>query len=442
MRLAAVILFALLSAIYLPDLGHGFVKDDYRWIAASRVQSLPDLVHLFTTNVGFYRPLVSTTFAVDHALWGLNPEGYALTNVALLLADAVLLFLLARRLSLPPAAALFAVAVWAFNFHGVNMAVLWISGRTALLLCLFGQASTLAFLNNRYSTAALLGFAAMLCKEEAVVLPALFLTLDLTSVPERKSGEGGGVLRSLPLWAALGLYGLLRVHSGAFGPVDAPAYYRFTLAPGAVLNNIAQYIDRAGTWPAVAVAIVALGVRTRRALDAEERRVIRFGVLWFVAFYAITVFLPIRSSLYALAPSIGSALVTGSFAARAWRDNPERFGYVAGALVAAVALLLPVYRARNHGLVEPADLAAQSLSTIQNAARSRGQRGAVVIVDRAEERVTLNDAFGNLFADAVHLFVGPQWSGALVPAASTRASEDEKDLVFELRNGGLIQTEP
>ena len=129
LRLAVVIILALLGAIYLPDLGHGFVKDDYGWIAASRVQSLPDLVHLFTANVGFYRPLVSTTFAVDHALWGLNPEGYALTNVALLLADTVLLLLLARRLRLPPAAALFGVAVWVFNFHGVNMAVLWIQPR-------------------------------------------------------------------------------------------------------------------------------------------------------------------------------------------------------------------------------------------------------------------------------------------------------------------------
>jgi hypothetical protein len=107
-----------------------------------------------------------------------------------------------------------------------------------------------------------------------------------------------------------------------------------------------------------------------------------------------------------------------------------------------VALLLPVYRLRNHGLVEPADLAAQSLSTIRNAAQSRGQRGAIVILDHAEERVTLNDAFGNLFADAVHLFLGPQWSGAIVDAISTRASGDDDDLVFELRQGGLIQTEP
>jgi len=442
-RLAVVILFALLSTIYLPDLGHGFVKDDYRWITASRVQSLPDLARLYTTNVGFYRPLASTTFAVDQAIWGLNPLGYALTNVALFLADAVLLFLLASRLSLPPAAALFGVAVWAFNFHGVNMAVLWISGRTALLLCLFGLASTLAFLSNRHSTAALLALAAMLCKEEAVVLPALFVALDLSHAAGRKGSESGrAVLRTLPLWAALGLYGLLRVNSGAFGPLDAPEYYRFTFEPRAVLKNVAQYLDRGGTWPAVTAAIVALGVGTRGALNENERRVIRFGVLWFLALYAITVFLPIRSSLYALAPSMGSALAAAALAARAWREDPQRFARVAGALVAVVALLLPVYRSRNHGFVEPSDLAAQSLRTIRDAARSRGQRGAIVIVDHTEEPVTLNDAFGNLFTDAVHLFVGPQWSGEIVQATSTRTSGDDDALVFELRSGGLIQIEP
>ncbi len=442
-RLAIVILFALLSAIYLPDLGHGFVKDDYGWIAASRVQSLPDLARLYTRNVGFYRPLVSTTFAADQAIWGLNPVGYALTNVMLFLADAALLFLLASRLSLPPAAALFGVAVWACNFHGVNMAVLWISGRTALLLCLFGLASTLAFLGNRHSTAALLALAAMLCKEEAVVLPALFVALEWSHAAERTGSESGrGVLRTLPLWAALGLYGLLRVNSGAFGPLDAPDYYRFTLEPRAVLKNIAQYLDRGGTWPAVTAAIVALGVRTRRALNDDEWRVIRFGVLWFLAFYAITVFLPIRSSLYALAPSMGSALAAAALAARAWREDPQRFARVAGALVAVVALLLPVYRSRNHGFVEPSDLAAQSLRTIRDAARSRGQRGAIVIVDHTEEPVTLDDAFGNLFTDAVHLFVGPQWSGEIVQATSTRTSGDDDALVFELRRGGLIQVGP
>ncbi len=109
--------------------------------------------------------------------------------------------------------------------------------------------------------------------------------------------------------------------------------------------------------------------------------------------------------------------------------------------MAVVALLMPVYRVRNHGLVDPADLAAQSLSVIRDAAQGRRQPGAIVIIDHVEEPVTMNDAFGNLFPDAVHLFVGPQWKGAIVDAVPTFASGDD-DLVFELRDGGVIQTTP
>src|SRR5205814_5723360 len=121
--LIATVLAALFGAIYLPALGHGFVKDDFRWIASAEVRSPADLARIFSTNVGFYRPLVTTSFAIDRAVWGLDARGYALTNVTLLMVNAALLFLLARRLSLPVEAALFAAAVWAFNFHGINMAL-------------------------------------------------------------------------------------------------------------------------------------------------------------------------------------------------------------------------------------------------------------------------------------------------------------------------------
>ena len=125
----AILLVALLGAIYAPALGHGFVKDDFRWIAAADVHSPGDVARIFSTNVGFYRPLVTTSFAIDRAVWDLDARGYALTNATLLLANAGLLFLVGRRLSLPPEAALLAAAVWAFNFHGINMALLWTSGR-------------------------------------------------------------------------------------------------------------------------------------------------------------------------------------------------------------------------------------------------------------------------------------------------------------------------
>lgn len=55
----------------------------------------------------------------------------------------MLLFLLAERLGLPVPAALLTAAVWSFNFHGINVAVLWISGRTSLLVVLFAILMTL-----------------------------------------------------------------------------------------------------------------------------------------------------------------------------------------------------------------------------------------------------------------------------------------------------------
>jgi len=110
-----ILLLALFAGVYAPALGHGFVKDDYRWIASAEVHSPADLARIFSTNVGFYRPLVTTSFAIDRAMWNLDARGYALTNLTLLVANAGLLFLLARRLWLPVEAALLAAAVWVFN---------------------------------------------------------------------------------------------------------------------------------------------------------------------------------------------------------------------------------------------------------------------------------------------------------------------------------------
>ena len=120
----AVLLVAFL-VIYLPDVGHGFIKDDFGWIAGSRLTTADDVRGLFEHNAGFYRPLVSASFAADYALWRFDPFAYGITNLIVVFVDAVLLFCLARKLSASREAALVAVAAWSFNFHGVNMALLW-----------------------------------------------------------------------------------------------------------------------------------------------------------------------------------------------------------------------------------------------------------------------------------------------------------------------------
>ena len=81
-----------LALIYVPDLGRGFVKDDFRWIVTSRLQGLADLQRVFVeTPMGFYRPLVAISFGVSHSWFGVNPFPYGLTN--LLLVVAIVLFI-------------------------------------------------------------------------------------------------------------------------------------------------------------------------------------------------------------------------------------------------------------------------------------------------------------------------------------------------------------
>ena len=420
--------------IYLPDAGHGFISDDFRWIVESRSQSVRDLIALLGTNTGFYRPVVSWSFAADHAAWGTNAFGYGLTNLILCLATAAALFTLARRLLLPPSAAFVAAGVWLFNFHAVNMAVLWLSGRTSLLVSLFSLATAHAMLAGRPLTAGGLALLAMLSKEEAVALPALFSAWMLLG--ERRARS---VVRTLPLWGALLVYIALRLQSGAFWATDAPAYYRFSFSPGLVARNALEYADRADTVAAVVIVAFAALTRLRtRHLTHGDRRVLGLAGLWVAATYALTLFLPVRSSLYALLPSIGSGLAAGVVASAAALRNPRIYRYVTVGLLVTVFALLPVYRSRNARWVGLADLSERVMTTIARDASGR-PAGHVVLVDSPAERFNLQSAFGGLFPEAMRLRVGEGWTGEVVSAPSD--AQRPGDLSYRLSDGALVRAD-
>jgi hypothetical protein len=170
---------------------------------------------------------------------------------------------------------------------------------------------------------------------------------------ERYTSARRALLQSWPVWVAAAIYLIVRAQTGAFGLSDAPEYYRLTFDPRLVIRNAAEYLDRGATWAAIAGVLVFLVAPRGTSLNDDERRVIRFGVVWFALMFAITVFVPIRSSLYAVAPSIGSALAAGALASRARRAAPHRFALVCTALIACVAVLIPVYRIRITGSSNP-----------------------------------------------------------------------------------------
>ena len=83
--------------------GLGFYYDDYSILErmhGSSEQSLPDLYEAVRPAAG-QRPLQAAIFAVLYELFGLSPLGYHVVNAGLLIAVALLFYLVLRELRLP-----------------------------------------------------------------------------------------------------------------------------------------------------------------------------------------------------------------------------------------------------------------------------------------------------------------------------------------------------
>ena len=239
LAMAAAVLTAAWLLAYGPTIAGGFIKDDFGWVYHSRIGGWSSLLSAFTSAQVFYRPMVQLSFGVTEALFGNNPIPYALTNLLLGLACSLSIFALGRAAGLASWAALAGTAVWAFNFHGINMAIVWLSGRTSLLGTLFSTLAALAFVRNRAIAAGVLAFGAFLSKEEVLALPVI---LTIWSIIDKTD-----IKRTAGTWIALAVYFLLRNFSGAVGISNAPPYYQFTFDPVHVATNIFEYADRSMT---------------------------------------------------------------------------------------------------------------------------------------------------------------------------------------------------
>ena len=443
--LAAAVLLLTLGVLYLPDAGHGFLRDDFAWIRASRLSGLGDLPRLFATDNGFYRPLVNLSFALNHAVFGLSPLGYGLTNLLLMLAAAAALFGLTRASGLPPGTPLVATALWALNPHSIPMAVLWISGRTSLLLTVFCLLAARSVVKDQRPAAALWCLAALLSKEEAVLLPAiLFLWAGLAVEKGLGFRWRQALVRTWPLLLTVVPYALLRARTAAYLPQTAPAYYRPTLSPSLLLANALEYADRSLTLGLVLLLLLWLVSRKRPHLEAAERLGIARGLILALGSFGVTLFLPVRSSLYVCLPATGTALAIAAVAGALWRNVGQagQRRLLAGGLFLPL-LLVPTYRARARRWVTPADV---SHAVFMELAQSPAPAGAVTVIHDATGRASVAGAFGTHVQDALALATGasrprvwldpppPLWesTGLRPPRPGEKVHE------FTLRDGHLV----
>ncbi len=151
--------------------------------------TLPHLKEAFSDYyVGNYAPLTILSYMIDHALWGLRPNGYHLENVLFHAANGLLFYTLLRRFSLNEWQA--GAAAWIFLLHPVQVeTVAWVSQRKSLLAMFFFLTALICYhcyaaLQANHRRSYLLSLAsitaALFSKSIAVIFPAVIVLYDLT----------------------------------------------------------------------------------------------------------------------------------------------------------------------------------------------------------------------------------------------------------------------
>ena len=202
-RLSLLVLIALASAVpFLPALHNGFVNwDDVQNFLENpyyRGLGWTQLKWMFTTLFPPpYQPLSWLTFGADYCLWGLDPMGYHLTNIALHAANAVLFFFIGVRIlaaaqgleeNAPGLRWAAALAALLFAVHPLRVeSVAWATERRDVLSGFFYLLTILSYLRlgrtpaspRRLALPLGLYLLSLLAKGMGVTLPLALLILDV-----------------------------------------------------------------------------------------------------------------------------------------------------------------------------------------------------------------------------------------------------------------------
>jgi tetratricopeptide (TPR) repeat protein len=252
--LAAVLVSIMGFAVYAECLSYDFVWDDRSLILRDvRIRSVSGVFEAFssdffrnsdeTVRYGYYRPLVTVSYALDFWLWRTDPMGYHLTNILAHIACSLGLLVLARhmRLSVGVATAITLV----FAAHPLHTeSVSWVSGRTDVLATLFVLPYLLWFDHDSRMRRALgyIGFtAAIFSKEVTLAAPGVAFMLASVRTDLDMKSRIKLVLPAVPLLAGyLVIRATIVPMLPSFGPPNGAVEH--ALGPLAGLSRYMQML--------------------------------------------------------------------------------------------------------------------------------------------------------------------------------------------------------
>lgn len=208
--LLPVLLVVAAVLVYLPGLHGPFLFDDWATLpqlgANGPIHDASSFIRYVTSGTSdpTGRPLALVSFLMNAHDWPADPLPFKITNLAIHLANALLLGTLlshlGRHLNLSPArrtqAAWFAATLWALHPFLVST-VLYVVQREAMLVATFSLAALILWLKGRdalgdadrraafrlFASAVATAGLALLCKANAVVIPLLALAIEVTLPP-------------------------------------------------------------------------------------------------------------------------------------------------------------------------------------------------------------------------------------------------------------------
>jgi len=378
-----LLLIAGVAAVYVRVGGFDFVDYDDPFYVPRNPQVLAGLTWdgvkwaFATMHAGNWIPLVWLSLMLDRSVLGVGAGGFHLTNVALHIANTVLLFWVLKRYSKAIWASFFVAAL--FGLHPLHVeSVAWVTERKDVLSMLFWMLTMLAYVRyverrtaGRYITVCVVFALGLMSKSMLVTLPLVLLLMDYWPLKrlwpeEEKNGFAVGRLlfEKLPLVIMSVLVCVITViaqKSG--GAVATISIVPFSQRIGNALISYCQYlikmfwsVDLAVFYPypvnpiagwKVVAAFVALLAITIVVILLKRRRYLLVGWLWYLG-TLVPVIGIVQVGAQAMADRYTYIPLTGIFIMLAWlagdivaqwRHKKLIVGVVGSAILGALGIL-------------------------------------------------------------------------------------------------------